>query len=312
MFHQFLVKNQNKPTIRITFKMLRAGVIRLLRPVNIRSHRTISTSLWWANSQNARTPNVDELFAKDRRPIEALIEHPIIAKKFFVSEVDSEQMLYPEVISKDETDVLFKINQDVSEFFATQIDFDEKGITSSIHDTFRESGLYGYNVPKEFGGREFCYTEVILASEAEAEEISAAMALNSHRLVCEVINEYGTEEQRATYLPKLAKGDLIATIAFQEWSRDDVATKQTIAEFDADKNQWRLNGTKSFVVNAGKANLFLVSAHLPQSNKTDTLTIFLVDTNSPGVTVHKKDKTIGHRDLYQAEVSFTDAYLSSG
>lgn len=294
--------------------MLRMGTFRLLRSANIRIHRPISTSLWCLSSQNIKNlaPNVDELFAKNRPPIEPLIEDPIIVKKFFVSEVDSEQMLYPEVISKDELDSLIKINQDVSEFFATKLEFDCKGVTNPIHDTFKESGLYGYNVPKQYGGREFTYTELILASEAEAEQISAAMSLNSHRLVCKAIKEFGTAEQQTKYLPKLAKGDLVATTAFQEWNKGDVAAEGTTAEYDADTNQWRLNGTKSFVANAAKANLIMVSANVPQSSKTDSLTIFLVDANAPGVSVQKKDKTIGHRDLYQAEITFKDVYLSPG
>lgn len=286
----------------------------MLRATNVRTHRTIATGLWCRSAENVQKtiPNIDELFAKNRRPIEPLIEEPIIVKKFFVSEVDSEQMLYPEVISKDELDSIIKINQDVSEFFATQIDFDDKGVSASIHETFVQSGLYGYNIPKEFGGRQFTYTELTLASEAESEQISAAMALNAHRLVCEAINQFGTDDQRKYYLPKLAKGELVATTAFQEWHRDDIATQRTTAEYDVDKKQWRLNGTKSFVVNAAKANLFMVSAHLPQSSKTDSLTIFLVDANAPGVTVRKKDQTIGHRNLYQADVTFEDVYLSTG
>lgn len=152
----------------------------------------------------------------------------------------------------------------------------------------------------------------MLASEAEAEQITAAMSLNAHRMVCEAINEFGTAEQRAKYLPQLAKGDLVATIAFQEWNQGDVVAEQTTAEYDADKNQWRLNGTKSFVVNAAKSNLIVVSAHVPQSSKTDSMRIFLVDANAPGVSVQKKDETIGRRDLYQAEVSLKDVYLSPG
>lgn len=124
-------------------KMLRTAAFRLLRSANIRTHRPISTSVWCSSSQNVRksVPNVDELFTKDRPPIEPLIEDPIIVKKFLVSEVDSEQMLYPEVISRDELDSLININRDVSESFATKIEFDVKGITKSTHDTFKESGL---------------------------------------------------------------------------------------------------------------------------------------------------------------------------
>lgn len=152
----------------------------------------------------------------------------------------------------------------------------------------------------------------MLASEAEGQNVSVAMALNAHRLVCEAINEYGTKEQSTKYLRKLANGDIIATTAFQEWTRDEIAANQSIAEYDGEKQQWRLNGTKSFVINAAKANLFMVTAFVPQSKKDDTLTIFLVDANLAGVSIHKKDNTIGHEHLYQSDVSFKDVYLEPG
>lgn len=257
-------------------------------------------------------PTVDDLFGKDRRPIEPLVEDPIIVKKFFVSEVDAEQMLYPEVISRDELDDLIKLNQEISDYIETSIEFDGKGISNSVHEAFKQKGLYGYNVPKEFGGRGYIHTQTIMAGEAEAQNINVAIALNAHRLVCEAINEFGSVEQRSKYLPKLAKGDLVATTAFQEWTREDMVANRTKAEYDANKQQWRLNGTKSFVVNTAKANLLMVSAYVPQSQEPDSLSIFLVDANLPGVSVHKKDNTIGHTDLYQADVSFKDVYLTSG
>lgn len=289
--------------------MLRTGVLRLLRS-NV---RPIVTSLRYSSTgQKTSLPNVDDLFKNSRRPIEPLVEDPIVVKKFFISEVDPEQMLYPEVISKDELDAMIKRNTDLVDYIETNVAFDGKGIAEPVHDRFKQMKLYGENVPMEFGGRGLTYTETIMASEPEAENLSVAIALNAHRLVCQAINEFGTQEQRSNYLPKLAKGDLVATTAFQEWTRNELNPNATTAEYDANKKQWRLNGTKSFVLNAAKSNLFLVSSHVPQSSSHDSLTVFLVDASAPGVSVHKKDETIGHTDLYQSDVSFKDVYVSSG
>lgn len=289
--------------------MLRTGVLRLIRP-NIRS---ISTNLRLASgNQKVSSSNFDELFKKDRRPIEPLLEDPIIVKKFFISQVDPEQMLYPEIISSDELNAMIQRNANVTEYIDSGISFDDKGISKSVHDAFKQMHLYGYNIPKEFGGLGCTYTETIMASEPEARNINVAIALGAHRLVCEAINEFGTEKQRVNYLPTLAKGDLVATTAFQEWSRSDINPNGTTAQYDADKKQWRLNGTKSFVLNSAKADLFLVSAQVPQSSSHDSMTIFLVDANTQGVSVHKKDQTMGHTNLYQSDVSFKDVYLSPG
>lgn len=294
--------------------MFRTGVFRLLRTTNIRSNRFISISSRSASSQNVHKslPNIDEIFGKDCRPIQQLVDEPIIVKKFFVSEVDREQMHYPEVISKDEFEHLTHVNQNVSEHFEKICQFDDKGITKSVHEIFKKMGLYGYNIPKEFGGRGYIYTETLMVSEAEAENTNAAMTLNAHRLVCEAINEFGTDKQRSDYLPKLANGDFVGTTAFQEWNRSEMATERTIALFDTEKNQWRLNGVKSFVINSANSNLYLVTAQVPQSSKNDSLAVFLVDGNLPGVSIHTKDETIGLKKLYQSEVSFSGVYLSPG
>lgn len=292
--------------------MLRTHVLRILRSNNRLCRPISTTSIASSNNLNKTRQNIDELFGKDRHAIESLIEDPIIVKKFFVSEFDSEQMLYPEVLSKDELDRAIKINDDVSQFIDTCIQFDDKGISQSTNDIFKASGLYGYNIPKEFGGYEHTYTETMLVSEAEARNINVAMVLNAHRLVCDAINEYGTDKQRNQYLPLLGRGDLIGTTAFQESHRDDIAANQTTAIYDGDKRQWQLNGTKSFVVNAAKSNIFLVTAFVPQSSKSNTLSVFIVDGNLAGVEVHKKDNTIGHTDLYQASVSFKNVTLLEG
>lgn len=285
--------------------MLRTRILRLIR-TNIRTYRPISTVK--EQNENKQLQNIDYLFKNGYRPIAPLSEYPAIVKNFFISEVDKEQMLYPEVISKDELDKLIKLNDRISEYIDTNVEFDGKGMSQSVHETFKQSGLYGYNIPKAFGGSGFTYTETTLASEAEARNICIAMPLNAHRLVCEAINEFGTAKQQSELLPELAKGDLVATTAFQESSKGDTSK----AEYDADKKQWRLNGSKSFVVNAYKSNLFLVSAQTPQSKEADQLTIFLVDSNLHGVSVHKKDITLGHNDVYHADVSFKDVYLPAG
>lgn len=75
-------------------------------------------------------------------------------------------------------------------------------------------------------------------------------------------------------------------------------------------------GTKSFVVNAELANTFLVLAQTRTDDrlgdKRDTLTVFIVDRNAPGVKVQQKHKSIGHRDLFLANVTFDDVILQNG
>lgn len=294
--------------------MYRTKFLRLFN-ANIWTYRPISTTSWQYGSveNGSKTvSNIDDLFIKKRYAIQPLIEDPIIVKKFFVSEISGEQMLYPEVLSNHEFERLNRLNKDVSDYVETELQFDGNGITANDHDKFKQMGLYGYNVPNEFGGAGYTYTETILASEPEAQNIAAAMIMNAHRLVCYAINEYGIDEQKSKYLSKLASGELVATTAFQEWNKDDIVMSKTVAQYDANQKEWRLNGKKSFVVNAAKSKLFIVSAMVPQSGKEDSLSIFLVDGDLPGVTVHKRDITLGHTDVYQSDVSFVDVNLPEG
>lgn len=295
--------------------MYRTKFLRRLFNSNICAYRAISTTSWCGsigNESGKTVENVDDLFKKKRYPIEPLIENPIIVKKLFVSEVSGEQMLYPEVLSKHEFDKLNGLNKYVAEYVDTELKFDGNGISANDHEKFKQMHLYGYNVPKEFAGAGYTYTETILASEPEAQNIAVAMIMNAHRLVCYAINEYGIDEQKSKYLPKLASGELVATTAFQEWNKDDIVTSKTVAQYDVKQKKWRLNGKKSFVVNAAKSSLFIVSAMVPQSGKEDSLSIFLVDGDLSGVSVHKKDITLGHTDVYQSDVSFEDVTLPEG
>lgn len=282
----------------------------------VHAHRPITTtSRHWCASvgdERKKVQNIDDLFKNKRYAVQPLVENPIIVKKFFVSEISGEQMLYPEILSKHEFDKVRDANEHVATYVDTEIQFDDRGIGRNNHNKFQELGLYGYNVPKEFGGAGYTYTETILATEPETQNIGVAMIMNAHRLACHAISAYGVAEQKSKYLPKLASGELVATTAFQEWNKNDMVMNKTTATYDANQKTWCLNGKKSFVVNAAKSNLFLVSAKVPQSSKDDAMSIFLVDGNMAGVSVHKKDLTLGHTNVYQSDVSFSDVILPEG
>lgn len=285
---------------------------KFLRIFNLNHIYTSQSRCVRVGNENRKVENVDDLFKTKRYAIKRLLEDPIIVKKLFVSEISGEQMLYPEVLSKHEFDKVHNTNEYVTDYIENDIQFDGKGISANNHDKFKQMHLYGHNVSKEFGGAGYSYTETILASEPEAQNIAVAMIMMAHRLVCYAINEYGVTEQKSKYLPKLASGELVATTALQEWNKDDIVINKTIAQYDGSQKKWRLNGKKSFVVNAAKSNVFLVSAMVPQSNKEDSLSIFLVDGNTSGVSVHKRDITLGHTDVYQSDVTFSDVILPEG
>lgn len=188
---------------------------------------------------------IDEKLTKmGRRPFGALVEEPIIVKKFFISKVDNEQLLYPEVISKHRINELNDYRQNIQEYFDNGILFDDNGISDSMHEQFKKLNIYGFNVPQKYGGYECSYSEMLLLTEPEGRFADVSLALNNHRMVCKNILEYGSQEQCNKYLPKLASGELIATTAFEEWNKDDLVGLTTKADFDDEENTWTLNGKK--------------------------------------------------------------------
>lgn len=186
---------------------------------------------------------VDELLSKKgRRPFEATVEEPIIVKKFFVSEVDNQQLMYPEIVPRIKLEDLNAHAEKVCEYLDSNASFDDTGFSDSMHEEFKKLNLYGYNVPTKFGGCEYNETELLFVSEPEGKYADIALPLIAHRIACKNINDHGSEAQREKYLSKLANGNLIATTAFKEWNKDDLALLKTKAEYDSDGKGWYLNG----------------------------------------------------------------------
>lgn len=182
----------------------------------------------------------EQLSRSGRKPFEVLLEKPIIVKNFFISELESEEIKYPEVLSKQKIDKWKMINANVSKHLIKNIK------TIDQLENLKQMNLFGYNIPKEFGGQEYSHTECALAGEVEAQNVAVAMLLNAHRLVSKAICDHGTDEQCAKYLPKLANGELIGTVAFQEWSKVNRQGFNTLAEVDDENDEnWCLNGNSN-------------------------------------------------------------------
>lgn len=183
---------------------------------------------------------------RGRRAFEIMVENPIVVKKFFISDLKDDDIMFPDVLSQTDFDHLKNTSAQISDYFANHIEYTENGFSSSVYDAFKDKKLFGYNIPMEYGGQGFSNTHCTFVSEIEAQNIDAALALNHHRLVCTAIMEFGTDEQCAKYLPKLANGDIIGSTAIQEWNDVKKVGWNTQAEYDDDDEEWCLNGLCSY------------------------------------------------------------------
>jgi butyryl-CoA dehydrogenase len=172
-------------------------------------------------------------------------------------------------------------------------------------------GLLGVMVPEKWGGAGMDALGYALALE----EISRACASTGvimsvqNSLVCAPLVSSGTDAQRARWLPDLATGKKIGCFALSEpEAGSDAAAQRTSAVRKGAR--WVLNGTKNFITNAPVAAVMLVAANTDPGKGARGISIFLVPTDAPGVTIGKPDDKLGIRGAVSAQVFLADCAVS--
>ena len=162
-------------------------------------------------------------------------------------------------------------------------------VPAEVIKELKELGLFGITIPDEYGGIGLSSSqEVDLAMElgwtcpAFRGVFGTTIGIGSMGILID-----GTEEQKRTFLPRLASGELVSSFCLTEpGSGSDAASLQTSARKEGD--HYVLNGTKRFITNARRANLLTVMARTdPNIKGAGGITAFLVDANSPGISFGK-------------------------
>lgn len=236
-----------------------------------------------------------------------------LAKNFFIGVVDKELLAYPEVIPRDDMSQLENSVLPLKNYFGESPGEPEG--QKSTAETFRQLGLYGLNVPKDFEGQGYGWSASLIASEPDSSDTSLTLSLQSHRVVVDLLKEVGSLLQKQRYLPELCAGRLIATEAIYEYTLPEEDYFNTKAEFQSETGKWSLSGEKSFVVcTPGERQLFLVLAQTQQPNVPGVLgrgsTIFLVDSQQEGVRLGEKHATFGCQEADIRRVNFEQVKLS--
>ena len=168
-------------------------------------------------------------------------------------------------------------------------------------------GVMGMCVPKEYGGA----GADPLASAICIEELSKQCAstgdiVATHNgLCCDPILTYGTEEQKAKYLPMLSTGHKVGAFALTEPNAGSDASKgQTEAKLEGD--HYVMNGSKIFITNGYVADVFVVFAMTDKSKGTKGISAFIVESSFPGFSVGKHEEKMGLHGSPTAEIVFTD------
>lgn len=164
-----------------------------------------------------------------------------------------------------------------------KLEEDEKGYSPELWSKMADLGWMGLVLPEDYGGQGMGFMDLIILLQEMGRNIVPGPFFCTVVLGSLPILSAGTEEQKKEFLPKIAKGELIMTLAFTEPSaRYDAAGVKTKAVAQGDN--FVINGTKLFVENAHIAD-YMICVTRTQKGATpeDGITLFLVDAKSPGI-----------------------------
>ena len=175
-----------------------------------------------------------------------------------------------------------------------------------------ELGFMGMMVSPNYGGAGMDTISYVLAMEEISKidaSVSVCMSVNNS-LVCWGLETFGTEAQKQKYLTPLAKGikdnDLYigAFLLSEPEAGSDATSQQTTAEDKGD--YYLLNGTKNWITNGSSASVYLVIAQTDPAKGSKGINAFIVEKNSPGVTVGAKENKLGIRGSDTHSIMFND------
>jgi alkylation response protein AidB-like acyl-CoA dehydrogenase len=174
-------------------------------------------------------------------------------------------------------------------------------------DQMKEMGIFGLAIPEPYGDVQVstpCYAQV--TEELARGWMSLAGAMGGHTVVSKLLLNYGTPEQRDRYLPRMATGELRATMALTEpGGGSDLQAMRTIARRDGE--EYVVNGSKTWITNARRAGLVAVLCKTdPKAEPAHKGVSILLVEKVPGFTVSRDLPKLGYKGVESCELSFED------
>ncbi|WP_406653932.1 acyl-CoA dehydrogenase AcdA [Bacillus cereus] len=187
---------------------------------------------------------------------------------------------------------------------------EEERFDRELFDQMAELGLTGIPWPEEYGGIGSDYLAYVIAIE-ELSRVCAStgVTLSAHTsLAGWPIFKFGTEEQKQKFLRPMAEGKKIGAYGLTEpGSGSDAGGMKTIAKRDGD--HYILNGSKIFITNGGIADIYVVFALTDPESKQRGTSAFIVESDTPGFSVGKKESKLGIRSSLTTEIMFEDCRI---
>jgi len=232
---------------------------------------------------------------------------------FLLAEVGASSIDTPDRFTSDQRDFFRTARKFALERVLPSADAIEAKDFPVVRRLVREAGelgLLSLDVPEEHGGLAQDMTTSALVAEAMTVLGSWSVIFGAQVGIGTLpIVYFGTPEQQARYLPRLASGEWVSAYALSEpSSASDAMAARTRAVLSPDGKHWILNGTKQWISNAGFADVFIVFAKVDG----EKFTAFIVDRDAPGFTTGPEEHKMGIRGSSTRPLIFEDARIPVG
>lgn len=194
---------------------------------------------------------------------------------------------------------------------AAEVDEEERFPVETV-EKMAKAGIFGINIPKQYGGTGadgIMYTMAVEELSKVCGTTGVILSAHASLGVAPVL-EFGTEEQKQKYLPKMATGEWLGAFGLTEANAGtDAAGQQTTAVLDETTGEWIINGSKIFITNAGYAHVYVIFAMTDKSQGLKGITAFIIEDKTPGFSIGKKEKKLGIRGSATCELVFEDCRI---
>jgi hypothetical protein len=181
-----------------------------------------------------------------------------------------------------------------------------KGTQENI-DVINQAGLMGITLPRKFGGLNFPIVPYIMGGDIVSRADAGFVNIWGLQDCAEIINEFGSEDQRERFLSRVCKGETMAMALTEPDAGSDLQAVMLKAHYDENKKSWFLNGVKRFITN-GDGDVSLVLARSEDKTQDGRgLSMFIYDKKQGGVTVRRIENKLGIKGSPTCELVFKDA-----
>ena len=227
--------------------------------------------------------------------------------EWIIKEVKSEDVFIPEEFNEEQ----LMVRDMCSQFLDTEVlpvvermDKLEPGLMPGLLEKAGEQGLLGVSVPEQYGGMGKDFITSTIVAEYLGGGYSFSVANAAHTGIGTLpILYFGTEAQRAKYVPKLANGEYKGSYGLTEPnSGSDALSAKTIAKLSADGKHYLLNGQKCWITNGGFADIYTVFAKIDG----EQFTAFIVERGTEGFTQGPEEHKMGIKGSSTVQLYFQD------